>query len=328
MIVIPYEEKYLKEWDDFIENESENGTIFHMQKFLSYHPKDRFKDCSLLIKNNKNQIIAIFTSAIVDDSVISHPGSTYGGIILKKYLKLKDIELIVNSIFTYLKNNYPTYSLKIINSEDFFRSNDKIELFLLNKGMNLISKEISVVIDIEQYFTYKGIRKRTKEVIKSKRFIKEEVEFTIALTQEEKEEAYKLVYNNLKEKYNKTPTHTFEELLDIENKLNNSIFYFVIKKDMKIVATYICFKLSNDVMHTFYIAKSPKRGNYIDVGLIDFIVRYLKDNNYKYFNFGISSREKIIKYWLQDYKEQYSKLFLTRDIWYIEDISLLEDIDE
>ena len=34
MIVIPYEDRYLKEWDDFIENESENGTIFHMQKFI------------------------------------------------------------------------------------------------------------------------------------------------------------------------------------------------------------------------------------------------------------------------------------------------------
>jgi hypothetical protein len=194
--------------------------------------------------------------------------------------------------------------------------------------MSLISKEISVVIDIKEYLNYEGIRKRTKEVIKSKRFNKEDVVFAIASTQKEKEEAYKLVYNNLKEKYNKTPTHTFEELLDIENKLNKSIFYFVIKKGMKIVATYICFKLSNDVMHTFYIAKNSQRGNYVDVGLIDFIIRYLKSNNYKYFNFGISSREKIIKYWLQDYKEQYSKLFLTRDIWYIENISLLKDIDE
>ena len=41
------------EWDDFVDS-SDNGTIFHKRTFLSYHPKDRFEDASLVIeKDNK-----------------------------------------------------------------------------------------------------------------------------------------------------------------------------------------------------------------------------------------------------------------------------------
>ena len=35
-------------WDSFV-LKANNGTIFHLRKFLSYHPKDRFKDHSLEI---------------------------------------------------------------------------------------------------------------------------------------------------------------------------------------------------------------------------------------------------------------------------------------
>ena len=35
-------------WDSFV-LEANNGTLFHLRKFLSYHPEDRFKDHSVFV---------------------------------------------------------------------------------------------------------------------------------------------------------------------------------------------------------------------------------------------------------------------------------------
>ena len=46
-----------EDWDRFVLN-SDNGTIFHTRKFLSYHPKTRFKEASIVVtKNNKTLVI-------------------------------------------------------------------------------------------------------------------------------------------------------------------------------------------------------------------------------------------------------------------------------
>jgi hypothetical protein len=320
-----YNSKLQNDWDNFVEIESENGTIFHLQKFLSYHPKERFKDCSVLVRNSKEKIIAVFPAALYKTFIVSHPGSTYGGIVIKKYLKLKEIKGIWKEIVEYYQNTYLNYGFKIILSENFFQSNDKLSIFFLNSGMNLDSKEISVVIDIPEFLKLKQLRKSTKTAIQSQRYLKiENIEYKIATTLDEKKEAYYILCKNLEEKYHKQPTHTFEELQKIELNLKNKIFYFIIKKHNKVVATYICFLLNKTVMHTFYIAKNESRGNYEDIGLICFICDFLNKNDIKYLNFGISSRGKEIKYWIHDYKEQFSKLFLTRDIWICENIDDLE----
>ena len=44
--------KDTKNWDDFV-NRSNNGTIFHTRKFLSYHPKNRFWIIVLYFKKKK-----------------------------------------------------------------------------------------------------------------------------------------------------------------------------------------------------------------------------------------------------------------------------------
>ena len=48
-------------WDDFVP-QANNGTLFHLQSFLSYHPYDRFLDHSLLV-NKKDKLFSVFPAA-------------------------------------------------------------------------------------------------------------------------------------------------------------------------------------------------------------------------------------------------------------------------
>ena len=66
-------------WDNFIA-QSNNGTIFHQRKFLSYHRERTFKDCSLMFVE-KTIICAVFTGAVINNCLYSHPGASFGGFV-------------------------------------------------------------------------------------------------------------------------------------------------------------------------------------------------------------------------------------------------------
>ena len=73
------------EWDEFVLKQSVNGTFLQTRFFLNYHPKGRFKDCSLLVYDNNN-LVAVCPACEIEESgnriFFSHKGSTYGGLII------------------------------------------------------------------------------------------------------------------------------------------------------------------------------------------------------------------------------------------------------
>ena len=58
IIVRKFTAKDTKDWDDFV-NQSNNGTIFHLRSFLSYHIDRKFIDHSLIFEKN-GEVIAVF----------------------------------------------------------------------------------------------------------------------------------------------------------------------------------------------------------------------------------------------------------------------------
>ena len=54
-------------WDSFVKN-ANNGTLFHLRKFLSYHPKGRFVDHSIEFYK-KNTLYSVFPAAELNNSI-------------------------------------------------------------------------------------------------------------------------------------------------------------------------------------------------------------------------------------------------------------------
>ena len=84
-IVRPYTETLADKWDAFVMSHAVNGTFLHTRRFLNYHPQGRFEDCSLMIYNAQ-ELCAVIPAAVgmVDGKRMlrSHPGSTFGGILV------------------------------------------------------------------------------------------------------------------------------------------------------------------------------------------------------------------------------------------------------
>jgi hypothetical protein len=59
-----FEENDTLIWDDFIFNDSINGTFLQSRNFLQYHPKDRFNDFSLVVMN-KEKVCALVPGCVI-----------------------------------------------------------------------------------------------------------------------------------------------------------------------------------------------------------------------------------------------------------------------
>ena len=80
----------LEKWDNFVLNDSLNGTLYHTQTFLSYH-KNKFLDSSIMIYDKK-KLIGVFPCCQYKHEYYSHLGSTCGGlVILEKYYTLEKL---------------------------------------------------------------------------------------------------------------------------------------------------------------------------------------------------------------------------------------------
>src|ERR1700722_2058543 len=73
-----YEARNKACWDDFV-RESKNGVFLFYRDYLEYHA-DRFSDFSLLFFQG-DRLVALMPANRVDETVISHGGLTFGGII-------------------------------------------------------------------------------------------------------------------------------------------------------------------------------------------------------------------------------------------------------
>ena len=88
--IFPYTEEQQERWDRFVMEQSANGTFLQTRRFLNYHPAGRFRDDSRMIFH-KQELVAVCPAADgrIDGrrAFRSHPGSTFGGLIVAPSLQ-------------------------------------------------------------------------------------------------------------------------------------------------------------------------------------------------------------------------------------------------
>lgn len=279
MKISKYEEKYKKEWDEFVEN-SKNGTFLIKRDYMEYH-KDRFPDNSYIIQDEKNKIQALIPGTIKDDIFYTHRGLTYGGFILNKESKIKDIKEYFDLLNEELKNiGIKKVIYKLIPYIYYSYPSQEDEYILYTLDAKNVFTGIASTIDLQKEFKFNKSRKSS--ISKSKRF-----GFTI-----DKDIYYKefwdILEENLEKNHKSRPVHSLEEILYLKSLFNENIeLYSVKNQEFKIIAGVVLY-INKDVIHVQYISANDEGK---ENSALDFLFNYLikeKFKDKKYFDFGTS----------------------------------------
>lgn len=264
-MVQAYNDSYFDAWDKFVLTESCNGTFQQTRNFLSYHPEGRFQDNSLMFVKGQT-IMAVMPAHVVEENgrklMLSHEGSTFGGIVLgRDFKKIADIESVLDDLTAYAQENgFTDIDLKMTSNLYAREPVEVLDYFLQQYGF-WDTKELGFYIHVEGTSSDRILESfsasRRRDLRKA---WKNDLTFRELEDEEEIGEFYRLLEANM-QKFSRRPVHTLEELLDFKRKrLQDIVLFYGVFHEGQMIAGGMGFNFGEgDIFHVQYLASDQAR---------------------------------------------------------------------
>lgn len=288
-------------WEDLV-GKGWNASFLHTRRFLSYH-RDRFEDASLVIEDEQRRVVAVFPAALDPQDerrIISHPGSTYGGMVhagaLKGMRMVAALEAVTSTYRSMGRHvlrykAVPTIYHRIPAEDDIFA--------LLRMGAQFSRSDLASVIDLQNRPRIgKGRRSYLAKASRSGVTVDKGSDYLSAL--------WSVVEENLRTRHGVRPTHSLPEITELQDLFPEQIECVVGKLDGEVVGGTLIFRLGH-VAHTQYIASYPRAREHsvLDLVLEETIVSSFA-SEHRYFSFGTSmERDGSLNEGLHQFKSQF-----------------------
>ena len=296
-------------WDKYIQK-SNNGTIFHLRKFLSYHQERNFNDCSLIFYEKEN-IKALFSGAVINNCLYSHPGASFGGFVYND-ISFQSSKEMLDLLIEYANHKKLTEIIIIPPPFIYYKLyNEAMEYCLYYKGFNIEEYYISSFVDLRNNITNQihNRKKRYIKKIENKIVVKESNDLNVF---------YPILLDN-KSRHKTKPTHTLEELKILMSNFPNDIKLLLSYYDNKVIGGALNFITNNNTCILFY--------NMIDYEYKDLqtaslqiyeSLKWAKNLGLNYLDIGVSQlyeSDKIIPHEsLINFKEQFGAKAMIRKV--------------
>jgi hypothetical protein len=292
------------EWDAFV-RKARNGHFFFERGFMEYHA-DRFDDHSLLFRNDQG-LRAVLPANRVGDTLYSHQGLTFGGLVIDRARGAEVIGLLQQGIDFLAKEGFKRLIYKALPTF-YHRQPAEDDRYALHRmGARLVRRELSSVIDLAAPFTFSGGKNDNLRRARKAGLLFEEIG--------DPGPVIELVSAVLADRHGATATHTPEELRLLAGRFPENIRTFVARRDGRLLAGAVVF-LNGHVVHTQYLANSEEG---LSCGALDFVVASLIRNVFadrRWFSFGISTENggQDLNTGLLAYKEGFGGHGVTHDM--------------
>jgi hypothetical protein len=277
-----YDQNDYKIWNEFIA-QAKNATFLFHRDFMEYH-KDRFEDFSLLVYQDE-KLISILPANKVGNSVYSHQGLTYGGLVYTSKLKGEKVEAVLDAVLLFLKENaFDTFYYKPIPNFYFPEGNNEVDFFLFKRGAVIERKEMNLAVNLELPLQI------SKSKLKHFRRI-EDLDLNIIEKENFNPFWDEILAPRLLEKFNTKPVHSKEEILLLKQKFPENIRQYSVYRNDEIIAGITIFETEN-VVKSQYGATSKKGEGVraLDFLFINLIEKY-KRKGKRFFDMGIVNEE-------------------------------------
>lgn len=277
-------------WDRFVED-SRNATFLFKRDYMDYHA-DRFADHSLMAYRN-GKLVALLPANILEDTLYSHQGLSYGGWLLgaSPLLDMASVSRMWRQWLHYCYNAgirriiykpLPYIYCKMPSQEDLYM------LFLA--GATLISTEISSTIDLRRNPGFNKLQRRHLKKAGADFY----GHIITAETPEYVSRFYSLLSTCLSDRHATVPVHTRDELQLLMDRFPDNIRIWGAYSDSGAdgMLAGICMYETEECAHCQYIATSSEgRRQNILAPLVSELIEYYYAQGYRYFDFGISTEE-------------------------------------
>ncbi len=288
MEVIEFNKEWKEKWDKFVD-ESNNGTMFHKQRFFDYHTPGKFSFNHLIVLE-KGQIVALLPGSIVEGNVFESPiGASYGSIVIKDIKFDKTLE-IVQTIINYGKEKgFSEFLLTAAPQIYETVQNQNLDFAMLWSGFSFDLHYISSAIkldpnrDIISRFS-PTIRRNVRKALKNP-------DLRVEIN-ERYDEFYPILLDN-KARHNVKPTHSYEDLLKLKELMPESLKLFMVYYKDKPIAGSLMFFTNKNVALCFYNMLLYDFQHLKPIQRVMYeVVKYSTENGFKYVDIGVSQDTK------------------------------------
>lgn len=298
--VTRYQPQQQPVWDAFV-RVSKNATFLFERGFMDYHA-DRFEDFSLMV-TCENRLVALFPANLVQDTLHSHQGLSYGGLLLPEALRFEHVAQIFKALLVFLeKKGITTVQIKSI--PDFYQVSPAREFEWLLFKMQALRSRTDVSAVRSQHATSAYTLGKRQSLKKAQQFhfeCREEPVFDTFWNQ--------VLLPNLTQKFDARPVHNLEEITLLAGRFPKNIRQFNLYENGALVGGTTIFE-THTTAHCQYISglmESNRRG------ALDFLFHHLLTSVFQdkpYFDFGTSNEDagthinQGLLYWKESFGAQ------------------------
>lgn len=303
-----YTERDQSRWESFVTT-ANNGTIFHRQRFLSYHPPERFTNHHLMFLE-KDVVLGLFPAALDGTALISHRGASYGGFVLKPDLGIHQVYLMVGHLIAHLKTEGIRQVTLTQTPLVYYRIPDQyVDFALLKHGFRYRKREITAVIPLDLGDPLASFHADARRSVK--KAVRDGVRVSVS---DDYAGYYEILEKNLGMRHNVKPTHTLTELRRLRDLFPDEIVLFGVYLKDKLIGGMVVFVANPAVLLAFYISHDTRFQSHRPVNLLFYeVIRWGRRRGFKYLDLGTFTLNMEPNWGLGRFKENFNARGYLRD---------------
>jgi len=314
MKAIEYTPELAARWDDFV-SKANNGTIFHTQRFLSYHPDDRFEHHHLIF-DDRGKWAGVLPGAVAfrDGKRIyaSHPGASFGGIACSTKVGIRPAHRMVDVWIEWaIRNDFEGIEFTRVPLVYHRFPDEHVDFALMRHGGVIVKRELTAVLRLgktgEEAFALFRPEARTAARKAEKAGVKVTEQGDIPAF-------YDILKANLYARHNTKPTHTLEELLDLKKRFPDKIHQFNAILDGEPVAGVNIWEVDEQAVIAFYISHREDAQEFRPLNLVfRHIFQWAIERGFSWLDFGTYTLNMEPNFGLARFKEGFGAKGISRD---------------
>lgn len=269
-------------WNNFVKL-SKQGTFLFDRAYMEYHRK-RFNDDSLMFFKS-NKLYAVLPANIVGDTLWSHQGLTYGGLITNEHATTAEVCALFEELMSFLENMgvkrmiykpMPWIYQRLPAEEDLYAlfNRCKARLYVRNVSSVIMRGNALKWRRIRQFGANKAIK----------------TGIGVEVDKDALDEFWPVLENNLHRTYNAKPVHSLEEIQYLHDAFPEDIRLYVARLGNNLIGGVLLY-ITPQVVHAQYISATEEGKKLHAIDAIFHKILMDDFHGYKYFDFGTSNED-------------------------------------